>query len=78
MQGRLVNEMPNDLTEEDAVVEGTRATGQQTAANLLSFAGALLCEIIEREATQTEEHGTKAGMMPDPVGGCHGSIAHLA
>ena len=63
LQGRSVKDLaPEDKMQQ--VLEGTRATGVQTATNLLAMAGKILCDQMGMEFTDT-----KAGMCTDGEGG---------
>ena len=65
LQGRTTEELVQcGLPSEDAVLEGTRATGKHTAANLLVLGGSLMAE---RMGSMTLNE-TKAGMCPDATG----------
>ena len=66
LQGRQLRDLPANIPAEVAVIEGVRATGIQTAANLVTMGGQILCELIAREAG--ELNPGKAGMMPDATG----------
>ena len=66
LQGRQLRDLPANIPAEVAVIEGVRATGVQTAANLVTMGGQILCELIAREAG--ELNPGKAGMMPDATG----------
>eukprot|EP00435_Cladocopium_sp_Y103_P066762 s1381_g29.t1 len=65
LQGRTTEELKQvGLTVEEALVEGTRATGRHTAANLLVVAGHLMANRMESFLRDD----VKAGMCADEVG----------
>ena len=66
LQGRQLRDLPANIPAEVAAIEGVRATKIQTAANLVTMGGQILCELIAREAG--ELNPGKAGMMPDATG----------
>eukprot|EP00435_Cladocopium_sp_Y103_P028921 s3298_g7.t1 len=65
LQGRSAEDLKRlGMTAEEAVVEGTRATGRHTAANLLVLAGHLIVNRMEEAVLSV----ARAGMCPDEVG----------
>ena len=51
LQGRVLHDLSANLTVEEAAIEGVRATGVQTAVNLVTLKGQILCEL--RQQLQT-------------------------
>ena len=72
LQGRHPRELEElGCTAEEGILQGTRATGVQTATNLLAGAGHVLMAYMEdeKEGQNHERSSQKAGMARDDAGG---------
>ena len=72
LQGRHSQELKESgMSPSEGIYQGTKATGVQTATNLLAGAGHVLMKLVEGEIDRelVEPKGSKAGMAQDDAGG---------